>query len=332
MGKLYKLLWFWELCMKNAKKWMVFIVAAMALGGLLGGCSSSSQADRLMKKVKKHPENISLRIDLAYALDLEKRYDEAIKQYDTLSGMLDKNPDKYKKYYYIIKNNNAKTLHSVGRFKDALAIFEELRKVPGKAKDSQLAYNIGACYHGMKNYAKAQGWYATAMKLNSKNTEAQGAVALLQQDMEQARRDEARKAGERADKLKKEIKKKPNVVSLRMELAAASDYLGDWETSLEQYEKVLELKGDAAPKDALPNKIRALYYLGHYREALDLLVEIDKKTPDDSETNMRIGKCHQGLENYEEAVKYLEKSVKLDKKNAAAADALKEVQGLMKKK
>lgn len=332
MEKLNKFLPFWELSMKNRTKWIVLIAAAVMLAGALGGCASRSQADRLAKKVKKNPDNISMRVDLAYAFDLEKRYDEALKQYDILTEMIKKNPDKYKKYAYIVKNNNAKTLHSVGRYKDALAIFLELRKIPGKSKDSQLAYNIGACYHGLKNFTKAQIWYQTALTLNPKNTEAQGAAGLLQQDMEQTQRDEMRKAGERAAKLKKEIKNKPKDVDLRMELGEVAYVIGEYETSLEQYDKVLELKGDNKYGDALRNKIRALYYLERYQEALDLLLELDKNNPNDSKTSMRIGMCYQKLGEIEKAESYLALATKLDKGNTAAAEALKEVRAAMKKK
>ena len=177
------------------------MIFSLAAASLLSGCGPKDAAAYWGKKLENknltQEKELEMRLNYAYALDEQKRYDEALKQYDIIISK------KVKKYEYIANNNKGNTLYKLERYHDALKNFEAL--VESRPKDSLLWNNIAHCYHGLKRYDKALEAYNKALALNPQNRPAQEGLNYLKQDMERAKTqpaektDEAAPAGEKAE-------------------------------------------------------------------------------------------------------------------------------------
>ena len=312
---------------------LMFITATV-----FSGCTQK-QANRMLKKVAKDPDNISLRIDTAYALDKEERFAEALKQYDKAIELFNKDPKKNMKYENLLFNNRGQTLYKLERHDDALKDFERLLKTDKGKKDSRLASNIAHCYHGKKNYDRAAEWFQKALALNPKNDIAKKGYLILQQDLQKAELEESARLEQKVEKLIGDVKKKPDDADMRLELATGLDALERWDEALEQYEKIIEIQGDEVTDEVMDNKVRALYLLERYDEALDILNELVQQRPDDSILYSRVGSCLLANEDFDGARENCEKALEIDEKNPGALecmqmieDALKEQKNAGKKK
>lgn len=170
---------------------LITIVFATAF---LAGCGPKDNSDywrSQLKKAKSDSQKLEYMLNLAQALDSEKRYAEAVKQYDAILAT------KSKKHYFIAMNNKGFTLFNMGKYEEALPIFQALSaNPPDKKFSTSLHSNIAMCYHKMKQYDKALKEYNLALELNPDNKNAKVGLGLLRQDLQQQAAENARRAAE----------------------------------------------------------------------------------------------------------------------------------------
>jgi len=168
--------------MKKTLAIAAVLILTFAAGIFSTGCGPKNNVDIWTKKLEKknlsESTELQYRLNLAYALDEQKRYDEALKQYDLI--LAKKNP----KYHFIATNNKGNTLYNLERYEEALVLFEAL--VKDKPKDPTLWNNIAHCYHGLQKYDKAHEAYTKSLKLNPGYRQAQEGLNYLKQDMARA--------------------------------------------------------------------------------------------------------------------------------------------------
>jgi len=168
--------------MKKTLAIAAVLILSFAAGIFSTGCGPKNPADFWAKKLEKkglsQSDELKYRLNLAYALDEQKRYDEALKQYNLI--LAKKDP----KYHYIATNNMGNTLYNLERYQEALALFESL--VKDKQNDPTLWNNIAHCYHGMQQYGKAKKAYEKALKLRPGYRQAEEGLQYLKQDMARA--------------------------------------------------------------------------------------------------------------------------------------------------
>ena len=126
------------------------------------GCSNKNMGDKMLKQVKKKPNDISVRLRAGDALIEEDRYEEALEQYDAAVKLVEKKPKENRKYYFKAWNNKGVALYQLGEqtgkpeyFRESIEIFKKMLEIPAKKRDSVLHSNIAHAYHGLGDFAKS---------------------------------------------------------------------------------------------------------------------------------------------------------------------------------
>lgn len=292
------------------------------------GCTSKNIAEKLLKKVDKKPNDISLRLLAGDALVAEERFKEAFEQYDAAVKLVEKDPKKNQKYYFKAWNNKAVALYNLGvktndkkYCEQAIPIFQKLLKIPAKERDSMLHSNIAHCYFNLGDYPSSEVWFQKALELNSSNEIARTGYAVLLQQLEQKKAEEIKALQDKAARLEKDIEAKPGDLAKRLELANALVDLERVQDALPHFQYILDnaAEGDADLREAI---ITANYFLKNYQQALDMLLVLEQEKPQDATLQARIARCLQGLGRYEEARARYDKALELDPNNPVALQGL----------
>ncbi len=179
---------------RNFSKACKILLTIVFASAFIAGCAPKDNSDywrSQLKKAKSNSQKLEYRLNLAQALDSEKRYAEAVKEYDAILAA------KSKKHYFIAMNNKGFTLYNMGKYEEALPIFQTLSANPPEAKfKTNLHGNIAMCYHKMKQYDKALQEYNLALELNPDNKNAKVGLGILRQDLQQKAAENAKEAAE----------------------------------------------------------------------------------------------------------------------------------------
>lgn len=174
----------------------LLLISIVFASAFLTGCGPKDNSDYWRSKLKKansESQKLEYMLNLAQALDSEKRYAEAVKEYDAILAT------KSKKHFFIAMNNKGFTLFNMGKYEEALPIFQALSaNPPDKKFSTSLHSNIAMCYHKMKKYDLALKEYNLALELNAENKNAKVGLGILRQDLQQQAAENAKKAAEPA--------------------------------------------------------------------------------------------------------------------------------------
>lgn len=88
--------------------------------------------------------------------------------------------------------------------------------------------------------------------------------------------------------------------------------LNDEEKYQEIVDIVLATKEEEREFEIISEWGRAENNLGNYEKAIEILISVEDEGKEDSLWNYRMGYAYSGLENYEKAAEYFEKSKNLD--------------------
>jgi tetratricopeptide (TPR) repeat protein len=221
----------------------------------------------LRRILRTDPEDLEKRLRLATILETEKRYGEAIQEYENLLKHTDKSEAleicKTLGFLYTKTNNPQKAIDS---YLGAAQLNE---------KDANLFYNLSSLYETIGDSEKSDFYLEKAVKLNLGDT--QGRIRLAENLLKKGQFKEAE------EHLSVLLKKNPESMEALLLLSSIAEKRGDKKALKNHYKKILSLD----PKNAtLMYNIGVLEYeSGNLRESLPHFETYVKYFPQDKEVH-----------------------------------------------
>ena len=225
-----------------------------------------------------------------------------------------------------------------GNLDESLANY--IRALNLEPNNPDIHYNIGTAFQAKKDLARAQKAYSKALELNPNHQEAKDAIASLNKEEQERLVVEAfskavslQQSGSYNEALSiynRIVKDRPQDDSLFYNIAVAYQGLGQYDLSLENYQKAYQLKPDpnyqiaiksaeAAKANKLLEQAITLQSGAQNREAIAKYLEVVKLVPENANAWYNLGTAYQAIGEDLEALEAYKKAYGIDEKNQTEA-------------